>query len=207
MRLLFFAVIVRPAVLILIGLNVRNRERLAVKGPAVIIANHNSHLDTLVMMSLFPLSMLPVLRPVAGADYFLSNKVIAWFALNIIGIIPIERKLKRANPLDPIEAAIRDGNIIILYPEGTRGDPEELSEFKKGIWHLSRRAPDVPVIPIFLHGLGKALPRGEALFVPFFCDTFVGQSIQYDKDRVAFMDAVENEFQSLAERGGYKPWV
>jgi 1-acyl-sn-glycerol-3-phosphate acyltransferase len=206
-RILFFALVVRPLVLVLIGLNVRNRERLPAVGPAIIIANHNSHLDTLVMMSLFSLTTLPSIRPVAAADYFLRNKPLAWFSLNIMGIIPIRRGRQSGDPLGPIEEALRNGAIVILYPEGTRGTAENLSKFKKGVWHLSKRVPEVPVIPVFLHGLGKALPRGEAIFVPFFCDAFVGNAIASDEDRNVFMHAVGEEFQSLTERGGFSAWV
>ncbi|MEO1766733.1 lysophospholipid acyltransferase family protein [Thiobacter aerophilum] len=207
LRLLFFLLVVRPLALIVIGLNVRHRERLPASGPAIVVANHNSHLDTLVLMSLFPLALLPKLHPVAAADYFLRNRIVAWFALNIIGIVPIKRRAMGVeDPLAAASQAIAQGDILILFPEGSRGEPERLAEFKSGVAHLAKRHAAVPVVPVFLHGLGKALPKGEALLVPFFCDVFLGLPLYWGGDKHSFLSTLEAQINALSAEGNFAPW-
>jgi len=121
LRSLYFNVIITPFIWIVIGLNIRRRELLPEKGPAIIVANHNSHLDTMVIMVLLK-KLLPIVKPVAAADYFLKNKVMAWFSLNIIGIVPIYRDAGKS-ALDPVKEELSAGNIVILFPEGSRGEP------------------------------------------------------------------------------------
>jgi len=208
LRFLFFTLIVRTIVLFVLGLNIRHRERLPKKGPAIIVANHNSHLDTLVLMTLLTPKLLPKVQPVAAADYFLRNKLFAWFALNIIGIIPIKRTRedRTADPLAPIVKALEQGQILIFFPEGSRGEAEQFTEFKTGIARLAGRCPDVPVIPVYLHGLGKALPKGEAVLVPFFCDVFVGESLAWTGDRSGYMNLLSASLHKLADEGQFPAW-
>jgi 1-acyl-sn-glycerol-3-phosphate acyltransferase len=208
LRFLFFAVVVRMVVLIVLGLNVRHRERLPGRGPAIVVANHNSHLDTLVLMTLFPLRLLPRVRPVAAMDYFMRNKALAWFALNIVGILPISRSgsARNLDPLAGCHEALGRGDILILFPEGTRGQPERLKRFKTGVARLAQAHPQVPVVPVFLHGLGKALPKGEALLVPFFCDVFVGEPIFWTGDRRRYMKELEDAMEELAAEGRFPSW-
>ncbi len=208
LRCLFFLFIVRPVLLIILGLNIRHRERLPAMGPAVLVANHNSHLDVLVLMSLFPLRLLPKVRPVAARDYFLANRLLAWFSLKIIGIIPIERHPDggHEDPLEGIVEGIERGEIVIVFPEGSRGEPERLGEFKRGVAHLARRFRDLPFYPVFLHGPGKALPRGEALLVPFFCDAFVGEPMTWTGDRIKFTEDLKHRMTALAAEGNLPPW-
>ena len=209
LRLLFFLLVVRPTALIVLGLNVRHRDRLPHGGPAILVANHNSHLDSLVLMTLFPSRTLPLLRPVAAQDYFFRYRWLKWFALRIIGIIPLDRRAKREHhqhPLDPISRSLDEGQIAILFPEGSRGEPEQLGQFKTGIAHLAKRHPDVPVYPIYMHGLGKALPRGEALLVPFFCDIFVGEPFRWTGDRDGFIGELTARMNDLAGEGQFAEW-
>lgn len=207
LRLGFFGLFVRALVLVVLGLNVRQRQRLPTVGPAIICANHNSHLDTLVLMSLFPLESLPRLRPVAAMDYFLRNRFLAWFALNILAIIPLDRKPRRGiDPLAGCVEALKRGDILILFPEGTRGEPEILAQFKSGIAHLAERVPEVSVVPVFLHGLGKALPKGEAVLVPFFCDVFVGEALAWSGNKREFMGRLDTVMQGLAAQGRFPQW-
>jgi 1-acyl-sn-glycerol-3-phosphate acyltransferase len=205
---LFFLLIVRPVVLVILGLNVRHRERIPTTGPAIVVSNHNSHLDTLVLMTLLPWSLLPRLRPVAAKDYFLRNRLLAWFALNIMHIIPLERQVvdRHVDPFAECSDALKNGEILILFPEGSRGDPEQMGTFKSGIAHLAKRHLDVPITPIFLHGLGKALPKGEALLVPFFCDVFVGEPLRWTGDRQDFMTSLEQSIKTLSDEGQLPAW-
>ncbi|MES9941068.1 MAG: lysophospholipid acyltransferase family protein [Candidatus Thiodiazotropha sp. 6PLUC1] len=208
LQLLFFILIVKPLVLVILGLNVRRKVHLPKEGPAIIIANHNSHLDTIVLMSILPLRLLAKVRPVAAMDYFLKNRWLAWFALKIIGIIPLRRSIKTSHddPLAEVITALDSDDILILFPEGSRGEPEQLGRFKTGIAHIAQRRPDVPVIPVYLHGLGMALPKGDFVLVPFFCDVFVGEALYWQGDRKAFMQALSDHMNTLSEEGEFPPW-
>jgi len=199
LRRLFYLLFVKPLVLFIVGINARGLEHLPLSGPAIIVANHNSHLDALALMSLFPQSVLNHVHPVAAADYFLRNAVLKWFTLNIIGIIPIERRpsVKGGNVLSPALAALDNKAILLLFPEGTRGEPEAMGKFKNGIAHLISERPNVPVIPVFFHGLGKSLPKGEFLLVPFIADAFIGSALFWQDNRQGFMNQLESQFNAL----------
>jgi 1-acyl-sn-glycerol-3-phosphate acyltransferase len=208
LQALFFLFVVRPLVAIVLGVKIRSSERLPMEGPAIIAANHNSHLDTLTLMSLWPLSRVHQVRPVAAADYFLKNAKLAWFSLNIMHIIPIDRqrKEKDSDPLAEPTQALARNEIVVLFPEGSRGEPEQLSRFKSGVARLVERNPEAPIIPIFMHGLGKALPRGDFLLVPFFVDVVIGEPIYWRGSVNATMQAYETAMRELAKQVEMPAW-
>ena len=212
LRFIFYRILIKFIVLVVLGLHIRHKEKLPKNGPAIIVANHNSHLDTMVLMTLLPRQLLSITKPVAAADYFLRNPVFAWFALKIIGILPIRRirKNRNDNPLAPINESLVNGNILIFFPEGSRGSPERLTNFKGGIAKIAQEHPKIPVIPVLLHGLGKALPKGEALLVPFFCDVFIGDAIYSNGEgsgaRKEFMRQLEQSMEALSQEGQFSTW-
>jgi 1-acyl-sn-glycerol-3-phosphate acyltransferase len=198
LRTLFFLLVIRPLTTFLLGMNIRNFSRLPKSGPAIVIANHNSHLDTVVLMSLFPLNMLAKIHPVAAEDYFLSNRFLAWFSTKIIGIIPFKRKVLKENPFEQVEKALNRGEVIIFFPEGSRGEAEKLSSMKSGIAHLAKKFPHIPITPVFLHGLGKALPKGDPILIPFVVDVAIGIPLPSYEDRNVFMQSVHDIFEGLS---------
>lgn len=208
LRYIWFEILMKALVLVVLGLNIRNRPKLYQHRQMILVANHNSHLDTMVLMTLFPFRKMKDIRPVAAMDYFMTSRFRIWFAQKIIRIVPLSRDVKsvRTDPLGSCSEALKQGHSLILYPEGTRGRPEKLEEFMTGIAHLAKRFPDVPVVPVFLHGLGKSLPKGEFLLVPFYCDIFVGDAFFWAGNRKEFMDTLNQRMDQLAKQGPFAAW-
>jgi 1-acyl-sn-glycerol-3-phosphate acyltransferase len=198
-QLAFFALILRPFLTLFIGLRVRGREHLPRTAPFILIANHSSHLDTASLLGLFPPGQLRRLRPVAAADYFERNALVAAFSKTLFNILPISRKriTPETNPLPRMEAALRAGQSLILFPEGTRGSGAELAHFHSGAAHLIERCPEVPVVPVYLVNMGRSLPKGEWIPVPFFCEVRIGPPRTFRGNCREITDALETAVRQL----------
>jgi 1-acyl-sn-glycerol-3-phosphate acyltransferase len=175
-QMILFALLVKPFMALFIGLRVRGREHLPRAGQFILVANHSSHLDTASLLSLFKLSRLRGVRPVAAADYFERNALISFLSKTVFNILPIARKEITAenNPLRRMQAALEAGQSLLIFPEGTRGDGGDIGPFRAGVAHLIEKMPAVPVVPAYLVNMGRSLPKGEFIPVPFFCEVRLG---------------------------------
>jgi 1-acyl-sn-glycerol-3-phosphate acyltransferase len=185
LKYFFFLLCVKPFVYIVLGISVKNPQNLPGKGPAILIANHNSHIDTLVLMCLFSTSQLLKVHPVAAADYFFNTRFKSFIFRTLIGAIPVKR-VRTNNATEDVFAEakqnLKNEHILIIYPEGTRSLDGEIREFKTGAAHLAKANPDVPVIPIFINGPDKIMPKYDFLPVPFICDVYIGTPMHLGTD-------------------------
>jgi 1-acyl-sn-glycerol-3-phosphate acyltransferase len=199
-QMVVFALAIKPFMALFIGLRVRGREHLARSAPFILIANHSSHLDTISLLSLFPLSRLRRIRPVAAADYFERNRFVSLVTKTLFNILPIARKniTTENNPLRRMREAIEAGDSIIIFPEGTRGSGPEMGEFRSGVAHLIEKVPGVPVVPAYLVNMGRSLPKGEFIPVPFFCEIRIGAPRVLQGSRQEITRALEAAVRELA---------
>lgn len=210
LRLLVLTAIAKPLARVLTGTDVIGRERLPTRGPAIIAANHNSHIDTLMLLTIFPAKVLGCVRPAAASDYFLKDPVVSWFSRNIIGIVPVARDKVRDGEdiLAPAREALAAGCIVIVFPEGTRGAADDaMGRLKNGVARLAEACPEAPVIPIWLQGAGRVLPKGTAIPVPMNCTVLVGEPIAWGGRRGAFMDALRDGLEALHAAAPPQRWT
>ena len=132
---------------------VTGTEHLSVEAPAVIIANHQSFADILVLFRL-PLHY----KWVSKAENF-RVPLIGW-NMGLNRYIRIERGSIRGNlkMMRDCEMALRDGNSLLIFPEGTRSADGRMRPFKEGAFELAIRMRR-PILPILITGTGEALPK------------------------------------------------
>jgi 1-acyl-sn-glycerol-3-phosphate acyltransferase len=81
-----------------------------------------------------------------------------------------------------------------------------LQEFKKGIGHMAHARPNVPVVPVFMHGLGKALPRGSLVLVPFNVIVSVGEPLYGTDSYSEFVSKLQRAMTDLAAAEKLPVW-
>ena len=140
----------------------------------IYFANHTSHLDALVVWSSLPSDVRSLTRPVAAKDYWDHNFVRRHLAKSFNALLIDRKKIKVHNsPVNFLLTEMADTHSIIVFPEGGRNTTGEISDFKSGIYHLSKKRPDIELVPVYIDNLNRVLPRGEFLPVPLLsCITF-----------------------------------
>ncbi|SES77468.1 lysophospholipid acyltransferase family protein [Thorsellia anophelis] len=161
------------------GMHVNGLENVP-SGPVIFYANHQSHLDGLAVWSSLPADRRQQVHPIAAKSYWQSSKIKRYIANEVFNALLIDRE-KEGRVVDPVSqmsALLEDGESLILFPEGTRGDGHEIHPFKSGLFHLAQKMPSIPLVPVYLHNLHRVLPKGSKLIVPILCQTTFGQAIE-----------------------------
>lgn len=177
-----YRVVMRFLLKIFAGIHIEGTEHLQVEGPVIIVVNHNSHLDTITLLSMLPVKKLIRTHPVAAGDYFGKTPWKARLSMFFINALLIPRgrpKEGEAGP-DPIammKETLEKGHSLIFFPEGSRGEPEKMQNFKRGIGLLLCEKNNIPFIPVFMKGLGKVLPKGDPLPVPHDSYVYIGKAV------------------------------
>lgn len=143
-------------------LRIEGRENLPEHGSFVLVCNHTSHLDALTMLSSVPLRKIHRTFPAAAADYFFSSLPRTAVSAILINALPFDRKVKGAESLTVCSHLLdNEGNILVIFPEGTRTTTGDMGRFRSGIGRLVV-GTDLAVVPCHLAGGMKAWPKGKA---------------------------------------------
>lgn len=185
-------------------LRIDGRGNLPRSGSFVLVCNHTSHLDTLCMLCSVPLKQIHRTFPAAAADYFFSSLPRSAISATLINALPFDRKVKGAESLTVCAKLLsNEGNILIIFPEGTRTATGELGRFRSGIGRLVT-GTDIPVLPCHLEGGFRAWPKGKWIPRPFRLHLRIGEPKHFGhlKQDTASVKAVCEELQhSVADLG------
>lgn len=160
-------------------LSICGRDNLPREGSFLLVANHASHLDTLAILSAMPLVKLHRVFPAAAKDFFFVSVPRTAVAAIVVNALPFDRETHIRQSLTLCrELLANPGNVLLLYPEGTRSTTGEMGEFRPGIG-LLLAGTEWPVIPCYLEGTFRAWPKGSIFPRPRKVRLVIGTPRQY----------------------------
>ena len=172
----------------------------------MVVSNHNSHLDAAILMTIVSVCRrLPQVHPGRGRG--LLRQVLAACAL--MGDADDERHSDRAKARPPggpgpagsrSHERLRNGESLIFFPEGSRGEAGVVARFRPGVGRLVRAVPGLLVVPVFMSGPERIWPRGNVVPVPMSIDVHVGKPRTYsaDEDAKVIANLVRDDVMALA---------
>jgi 1-acyl-sn-glycerol-3-phosphate acyltransferase len=177
-------------------LEVEGRENLPA-APFVLIGNHASHLDALVLASILRGDAARRAHALAAGEVFFGSGAGAVLSAYAINALPIWRgKTKRGEIAALRTRLVEDGLVYILFPEGTRSRTGEMGEFQPGLAMLLA-GTGVPVVPCRIEGAFEAWPPTRRWPRPGKLRVRIGAPVSIEGDRAAAMAACRDAVVAL----------
>ena len=168
----------------------------------IYFANHQSHFDWVLIWAALPSDLRTVTRPIAARDYWTSSTLKHWITREIFNAVYVSRqRTDDEDPLEPLMEALRHGDSLVIFPEGTRGNKVDPAPFKAGLYHLAQAFPEVQLIPAWIDNVQRVMPKGEVVPVPILCTVVFGPPIALapDEERRAFLGRARAAVMALRE--------
>jgi 1-acyl-sn-glycerol-3-phosphate acyltransferase len=157
------------------------REHLPREGSFVLVANHASHLDAVALLSALPLRSLNRAYPLAARDYFCANELRLALTAIIANVMLFDRNSKGVDGLKLCQRMLEErGNVLVMFPEGTRSIDGRVGMFRRGVGLLLAGAP-YPVVPCYIDGTFKAWPKGALIPRPTRVRLAIGEPRTYER--------------------------
>lgn len=199
---LIYGVFVRLFLKLFVGVRFGSDKSMRQEKQFIIVANHNSHLDTMSLMAAVPGHMIHKIKPVAAIDHFGKKRWHRWLSNYFINTLLIQRSRDKENvdndPILKMIHALDKGHSLIVFPEGSRGEPEIDQPLKAGIALVLKERPYVKYIPVYMKGMGKALPKGDHFIVPHAASLVFGSPEKIVSQEVDdILQQIEDSFSTL----------
>ena len=168
----------------------------------IYFANHQSHADLVMIWAALPKELRARTRAIAAKDYWTKTPFKQWLTTAVFNVIYVSRdRSAEEDPLEPLFEALDNGDSIILFPEGTRGNAEEPQPFKAGLYNLAVRFPNVELVPAWINNVQRVMPKGEVVPVPVLCSVTFGAPIHLmaGEERRAFLDRARTAVIALRD--------
>ena len=168
----------------------------------IYFANHQSHFDWVLIWAALPRELRATTRPIAAREYWTATPLKHWITREIFNAVYVSRERSAdEDPLEPLLEALRNGDSLVIFPEGTRGHRGAPAPFKAGLFHLAEAFPDVPLIPAWIDNVQRVMPKGEVVPVPILCSVSFGAplALQAGEDKRVFLDRARAAVVALDE--------
>jgi 1-acyl-sn-glycerol-3-phosphate acyltransferase len=144
----------------------------------IYFANHQSHLDWVLIWAALPRELRVRTRPIAARDYWTATPFKKWLTTEVFNAVYVSRqRTEDQDPLEPLVEALRNGDSLVIFPEGTRSHRGEPMPFKSGLFHLAEQFPGVQLIPAWIDNVQRVMPKGEVVPVPILCTVTFGAPV------------------------------
>jgi 1-acyl-sn-glycerol-3-phosphate acyltransferase len=166
----------------------------------IYFANHQSHFDWVLLWAALPRDLRGATRPIAARDYWTSSPLKHWITREIFNAVYVSRQRSDdEDPLEPLMEALRHGDSLVIFPEGTRGHAADPAAFKSGLYALAQAFPDVQLIPAWIDNVQRVMPKGEVVPVPILCTITFGApvALRPNEERRAFLDRARAAVMAL----------